>query len=134
VIFAVGQPISLHVDGAPNVALYGSTSVPGGSLTQLNANTYELHWNTGESIVVSYQGWYIDWGVKLGPHDAAGSVQGLLGSHGGPSGEFHLPDGTALPHLPSNAEIVGQYADAWRVPGGHSLIDSHSFVDHHAVL
>lgn len=125
VVFALGRPISLHVDGAPDTMLYvdGAHSIPGGMLTRLSSNTYQLAWNTGETIVVSYQGDYLDWGVSLGPDDGPGSVQGLLGSHSGQGTDFHLPDGTILPQPLSNEEIVGAYADAWRVAAGYSLLD-----------
>jgi hypothetical protein len=42
-------------------------------------------------------------------------VQGLLGSHAGRATDFQLPDGTVLPQPLSDAEILGAFADAWRV-------------------
>lgn len=122
VTFAIGQPISLHVDGAPDTALLvnGVQAVPGGTLAQLSSNTYQLTWNTGQSITVSYHGDWLDWGIALAPHDGAGSVQGLLGSHSGQGTEFRLPDGTALPQHLSNEQIVGFYADAWRAADMHA--------------
>ena len=128
VTFAIGRPISLHVDGAPDTALHvdGTQAVPGGTLAQLSSNTYQLTWATGQSVIVSYHGGdWLDWGVALAPQDGPGSVQGLLGSHSGQGTEFQLPDGTVLPHPLSNEEIVGLFADAWRVehdthpPAGH---------------
>ena len=65
--------------------------------------------------------------MSLGPNDQAGSVKGLLGSHSGPGTDFQLPDGTVLAQPLSNEQIVGAYADAWRVAGS-------SFFDHHGVL
>jgi len=128
VTFAVGQAISLHVDGAPDTTLHGGVqAIPDGTLAQLSSGTYQLTWNTGQAIVVSYHGndW-LDWGVALGPHDGAGSVRGLLGSHSGQGTDFQLPDGTILHQPLSNEDIVGFYADAWRVsPDGSPVGDSH---------
>ncbi|GEP58434.1 beta strand repeat-containing protein [Reyranella soli] len=129
VTFAVGQAISLHVDGAPDIALHGGgvQAIPGGTLAQLSSGTYQLTWNTGQAVIVSYHGndW-LDWGVALGPHDGAGSVRGLLGSHSGQGTDFQLPDGTILHQPLSNEDIVGFYADAWRVsPDGSPVGDSH---------
>jgi len=53
--------------------------------------------------------------VALAPQDGPGSVQGLLGTHSGQGTEFQLPDGAILTHPLSNEEIVGRFADAWRV-------------------
>lgn len=55
-------------------------------------------------------------------HDGPGSVQGLLGSNNGQATDFHLPDGTVLPQPLSNEEIVGFFADAWRVAPGEDLL------------
>ena len=78
VTFAIGRPISLHVDGAPDTALHvnGTQAVPGGTLAQLSSNTYQLTWATGQSVIVSYHGGdWLDWGVALAPRDGPGSVQ-----------------------------------------------------------
>jgi hypothetical protein len=50
-------------------------------------------------------------------------VQGLLGAHSAPWSYLHLGDGPAVRQAWSNAEIVGAYADAWRV--AHSLFEHH---------
>lgn len=118
VTFAVGKAISLQVDGAPGTTLHGGgmQAIPGGTLAQLSSSTFQLTWNTGQAVIVSYHGSdWLDWGVALGPHDGAGSVRGLLGSHSGPGTDFQLPDGTVLHQPLSNEDIVGFYADAWRV-------------------
>jgi hypothetical protein len=131
VTFAIGQPISLHVDGAPDTALHvgGSQAVPGGTLVQLSSNTYQLTWATGQAITVTYHSDWLDWGVALAPQDGPGSVQGLLGSHSGQGTEFQLPDGTVLSHPLSNEEIVGRFADAWRVD--HDMHPPASSQTHH---
>ena len=132
VTFAIGRPISLHVDGAPDTALHvsGTQAVPGGMLAQLSSNTYQLTWATGQAVTVSYHGDWLDWGVALAPQDGPGSVQGLLGTHSGQGTEFQLPDGTILQHPLSNEEIVGRFADAWRVDHDmHSPASYHTHQD-----
>ena len=136
VTFAVGRPISLHVDGAPDATLNvsGTQSVPGGTLAQLSSNTYQLTWATGQSVIVSYHGGdWLDWGVALAPQDGPGSVQGLLGTHSGQGTEFQLPDGAILQHPLSNEEIVGRFADAWRVEHEAHPLASHQ-AHHDAIL
>ena len=134
VTFAIGRPISLHVDGAPDTALHvsGTQAVPGGTLAQLSSNTYQLTWATGQAVTVSYHGDWLDWGVALAPQDGPGSVQGLLGSHSGQGMEFQLPDGTVLQHPLSNEEIVGRFADAWRVD--HDMHSPASYHTHHDAI
>ena len=131
VTFAIGRPISLHVDGAPDTSLHvsGTQAVPGGTLAQLSSNTYQLTWATGQAVTVSYHGDWLDWGVALGPQDGPGSVQGLLGTHSGQGTEFQLTDGTVLQHPLSNEEIVGRFADAWRVD--HDMHAPASYLAHH---
>jgi len=134
VTFAIGRPISLHVDGAPDTALHvsGTQAVPDGTLAQLSSNTYQLTWATGQAIIVSYHGDWLDWGVALAPQDGPGSVQGLLGTHSGQGTEFQLPDGTVLAHPLSNEEIVGRFADAWRVD--HDMHPPASYHTHHDAI
>jgi hypothetical protein len=136
VIFAVGQPITLHIDGAPDTVLRGDAeqSIPGGTFTPLSADTWRVTWNTGETIVVSQHGISLDWQVAPGPHDDLASVQGLLGTHSAPWSYLHLPDGTDIRQAYSNDQMVGAYADAWRVAHDASLLDHHAVWNHHAVL
>ena len=65
----------------------------------------------------------MDWSVALAPHDGPGSVQGLLGSHSGRANDFRLPDGSVLRQPLSDDEILGVFADAWRVAPGASLLN-----------
>jgi T5SS/PEP-CTERM-associated repeat protein len=126
VVFETGQPILLEANGGPATMLSpdGTQNVPGGMLSQISPNTYQLHWNSGETITVAYGPSSIDWSVTLGANDQAGSVKGLLGSHSGPGTDFQLPDGTVLAQPLTNEQIVGTFADAWRV-SGHSYFDLH---------
>ncbi|GEP58585.1 beta strand repeat-containing protein [Reyranella soli] len=122
VIFAVGKPITLHVDGAPDIVLKGDVAhaLEGGTLTPLSADTWRVAWNSGEVITVSEHGISLDWQVSA--HDQA-SVQGLLGPHNAPWSYVNLPDGTMLRQAWSNDQIVGAYADGWRA--AHSLFEHH---------
>ena len=52
-------------------------------------------------------------------------MKGLLGSNSGWATDFQLPDGTVL-HHPSDAEILGVFADAWRVAPDASLLGDSS--------
>ena len=131
VSFAVGRANPVYIDGAPDTTLHigDVQSLAGGTLTQLSAASYRLAWNTGESVTVTFQeGYdgYMDWTVALAPHDGPGSVQGLLGSHGGQANDFQLPDGSVLRQPLSDDEILGVFADAWRVAPGTSLLDDRS--------
>lgn len=122
VIFAVGKPVTLHVEGAPDVVLKGDVphALSGGTLTPLSADTWRVAWNSGEVITVSEHGISLDWQVSA--HDPS-SVQGLLGPHSAPWSYVNLPDGTMLRQAYSNDQIVGAYADGWRA--AHSLFEHH---------
>jgi hypothetical protein len=50
-------------------------------------------------------------------------MQGLLGSNSGQVNDFQLPDGTILPQPLLEGELLGQFAGAWRVTPGTSLLD-----------
>jgi hypothetical protein len=123
VSFAFGRDALLHVDGAADGGLQvgGVQSFAGGSLAQLAANVYQLRWDTGRSVTVTDQGGYLDWTVGLGAQDGPGSVKGLLGGNSGQDSDFALPNGTVL-NRPSEAEILGVFAEAWRIAPGASLL------------
>src|SRR5216684_8284883 len=130
VTFAVGRANPVYIDGAADTTLQvGATqSLADGTLARLSAATYRLTWNTGESVTVAVtgQGGWLDWSVGLGPQDGAGSVQGLLGSDSGQATDFQLPNGSVLPQPLSADQILGGFADAWRVAPGASLFDDRS--------
>ena len=126
VTFAVGRENVVHVDGAPDTALRPGVAqtLAGGTLTEVSDDTYRLDWHGGESITVTDTGTYLDWTVALGPHDGPGSVRGLLGSNTGQTNDdFQLQDGTVLAQPLSGAEILSEFADAWTVAPGASLLD-----------
>jgi RTX calcium-binding nonapeptide repeat (4 copies) len=125
--FAVGRDRLVHVDGIADARLPadGVQRFAGGTLAQLSDNVYQLSWSAGRSVTITDHGSYLDWVVGLGSQDGPGSVKGLLGSNSGWSTDFQLPDGTILYH-PNDAEILGVFADAWRVAPGASLLDDSS--------
>jgi hypothetical protein len=128
VTFATGRANPVYVDGAPDTALQmgAAQSLAGGTLTEIFPGAWQLTWNTGQSVTVTEQDGYLDWSVSLGPHDGPGSVQGLLGSDSGRATDFQLPNGTVLPQPLSSDELLGSFADAWRVAPGTSLLDDMS--------
>jgi fibronectin-binding autotransporter adhesin len=121
-IFEVGKPITLHVDGATDTVLTPNANhaFSGGTLTAVSPDTWRVVWNSGEVITVSEHGISLDWQVSA--HDPA-SVQGLLGPNSAPWSYQHLPDGTLMRQAYNNDQIVGAYADGWRV--AHSLFEHH---------
>jgi T5SS/PEP-CTERM-associated repeat protein len=124
VVFAIGGN-TLTVDGAPDTLGIGEVqSFEEGNLKHLSAATWQVTWTGGESVTVTDSGACLDWTVALGPNDGPGSVQGLLGSHSGQANDFQLPDGTVLPQPLGEADILGVFADAWRVAPETSLFDS----------
>jgi T5SS/PEP-CTERM-associated repeat protein len=122
VIFEVGKPITLHVEGAADTVLtpYANHAFSGGTLTVVSADTWRVAWTSGEVITVSEHGISLDWQVSA-PDPA--SVQGLLGPNSAPWSYLNLPDGTMMRHAWSNDQIVGAYADGWRV--ADSLFEHH---------
>jgi T5SS/PEP-CTERM-associated repeat protein len=126
VTFAVGRANPVYIDGAATALQVGAAqSLADGTLARLSSAAYRLTWNTGESLTVAVtgQGGWLDWSVGLGPQDGAGSVQGLLGSNSGQATDFQLPNGSVLPQPLSSDQILGGFADAWRVAPGASLFD-----------
>ena len=121
--FAVGRDNLVHVDGTADAGLQagGVQGFAGGSLARLSANVYQLSWIAGRTVTITDRGDYLDWAVGLGSQDGPGSIKGLLGSNSGWTTDFQLPDGTVL-HQPSDAEILGVFADAWRVAPGASIL------------
>src|SRR5262249_46575799 len=125
VTFAVGRADMVYIDGAADTALHAGVTqslAGGGSLAQLTDAVYQLSWRTGEIFTVTHQDGFLDWTVGLGAQDGPGSVRGLLGSNSGRDTDFQLPDGTVLRN-PSDADLLGVFADAWRVTPGNSLLD-----------
>jgi len=125
VTVALGRANPLYVNGTPDTLGVGEVqSFEGGTLSRLSPNSYRLAWSAGESVTVTdVNDTYLDWTVGLGPQNGPGSVHGLLGSGTGQAMDFQLPDGTVLAQPLSEQEILGVFADAWRVAPGASLFD-----------
>ncbi len=100
----------------------GSLLLGGGSLTATTARDVVLAWTDGRQMAVRDMGEWLDIALLLGPQDGAGTVRGLLGTNSGMGAEFRTPDGTLLGTRLSAAEIMGVYADAWRVASGRLLL------------
>src|SRR5262249_6138527 len=125
VTFAVRRADMVYIAGAVDPRLHSGVAqrrAGGGSLTQLAEAVYQLSWRTGEVFTVTHQDGFLDWTVGLGAQDGPGSVRGLLGSNSGRDSDFQLPDGTVLRN-PSDGDILGVFAEAWRVTPGNSLLD-----------
>jgi T5SS/PEP-CTERM-associated repeat protein len=122
VIFEVGKPITLHVEGKADTVLTPNAdhAFSGGTLIAVSADTWRVALNSGEIITISEHGISLDWQVTA--HDPA-SVQGLLGPNSAPWSYVKLPDDMIVRHAWSNDQIVGAYADGWRV--AHSLFEHH---------
>ncbi|HTB39460.1 MAG TPA: VWD domain-containing protein, partial [Reyranella sp.] len=127
VTFAVGRANPVYINGVADTGLQvGATqNLADGTLARLSSTTYRLTWSGGESLTVAVtgQGGWLDWSVGLGPHDGPGSVQGLLGSNSGQATDFQLPNGSVLQPPLSTDQILGSFAEAWRVAPGASLFD-----------
>ena len=123
--FTVGATNLISVDGVADTTLNASNPVQalgGGSLHELSPNTFMLSWNSGESLVVTDTGTYLNSSTSLGPQNGPGSVQGLLGGDSGQANDFQLPDGTVLTQPLDQSTLLGQFAQGWSVSPGQSLL------------
>jgi hypothetical protein len=102
---------------APRVTL-----LDGGDVVMVSPKTYQIDWTGGESLTVTNAGIYFDLSMRLGARDGPGSVQGLLGSNGVRASDFQLADGTVLTPPVTDSELLGKFADAWRVAPIQSML------------
>ena len=125
VTFAINRPQTVWVDGNPYTLVPNTAiSLSGGTLTELTPFSYQLNWNTGESITVTNYSNFLGLSASLGPNGILnGGVQGLLGTNINQQQDFTLPDGTVLPQPLTSAELYGEFANAWRVTQADSLLD-----------
>ena len=124
VTFAIGRAETVWVDGTPSsVGPANPVALSGGKITQTGPDTYEVAWDTGETLTVVNDGTYLDLSVGLGANDGPGSVVGLVGPDEGQANDFMLPDGTVLQQPLSTAELYQTFANAWRVTQATSLFD-----------
>ena len=91
-------------------------------LLRVSADSYKLIWHTGETLNVTDHGAFFDLSAALSTAALPGSVQGLLGSDTGRATDFSLPDGTVLAQPVATSELLGVFADAWRVDPSQSLL------------
>lgn len=116
---------SVWINGAIShgVSSPGQTlALDGGALTRTGQASYRVDWSGGESLSVSNQGSYFDEIVSLGPTDGPNSVKGLLGRNTSRATDIALADGTVLEN-PSEADLLGLYAQSWSLPQSGSLLD-----------
>lgn len=125
VTFDVTRADTVWVDGQA-VALSQGTpyALNGGTLTMLSSNSWEIDWNTGETLQVTSSDGYLNYTVGLASNAAPDSVEGLLGNdNGNPANDLALPDGTVLQQPLSYATLYTTFANAWRITQAGSLLD-----------
>ncbi|HEY1935546.1 MAG TPA: VWD domain-containing protein [Acetobacteraceae bacterium] len=127
VTFGLDRTDVVWVDGVPQNLVNGQTiTLSGGTVTQVSSASFQVNWNTGESMQVTDAGSYLNMNLTLAATDGPGSVQGLLGSDTGQANDFQLADGTVLAQPLASSQLYGEFANAWRVTsgaGGNSLLD-----------
>ncbi len=123
--FGLGRANFVLVNGtAVNLALNAPDLLSGGELTQVDAQTYKVVWNTGEVLTVTNSGSFLNVAASAGPNGTPGSIVGLatLSAATTAGNDLTLPDGTVLSGPITTAELA-QFANAWRVPQQFSLFD-----------
>ncbi len=121
VTFSLAGGVS--VDGVADALSAGTPQVlAGGSLVAYDPASYAITWATGEVAYISDTYGYFDVSIRLGPDDGPGSVQGLMGSHGGPGSDVQLADGTVLDPALGTDELTRRLSQSWQVAPGQSLL------------
>jgi hypothetical protein len=116
-VWVDGAPINLVVNGTP-------VDLGPGTLQQLTANSWELRYDSGETVIVTKNDTYLNVDLTLTPHAKPGAVQGLLGNDSGSlTSEFTLPNGTVLAQPLSYTDLYTTGANAWRLTQASSLLD-----------
>jgi len=123
VLFDLGGGVTVNgvADTAPGTS-YATQLFDGGKLVMVSPDTYQIDWTNGEALTVSNEGICFNLGITLSAGDGPDSVQGLLGSDSGQASDFQLPDGTVLAPPVSDSELLGEFADAWRVAPDQSML------------
>ncbi len=113
------------IDGHPASLSAGNhlVTLASGQIIELSPKSYQVVWDTGETLDVTDAGPCLNVTASLSPKDGPGSVEGLLGSDSGWDDDFQLPDGAILDPQISTGEIDGVFADAWRVSDATSLFN-----------
>ena len=123
--FGVGRANTVLVNGtAVDLSLNTPDLLSGGELTQVDAQTYKVVWNTGEVLTVTNSGSFLNVSASAGPNGTPGSIVGLatLSAATTAGNDLTLPDGTVLSGPITTGELA-QFANAWRVPQQFSLFD-----------
>jgi hypothetical protein len=129
-----GNAVRFDLDGSVRVnsaidtelGTVGSVeAIEGGSIRHTASDRYVVDWSTGERLSIVNRGVYFDETFTLSSKDGAGSVAGLLGTNTNQETDIQLADGTVL-DAPTQAQLLGAYADSWSVAGGHSLLTDSS--------
>jgi hypothetical protein len=125
VTFALGRTGTVWVNGAEaSLSASAPLQLSGGTLQQISGASWQIVWNTGETLTVSNAGSFLNVDTTLAANASAGSVQGLLGTDSGsPATDLALPDGTVISQPVSYAELYTTYANAWRITQAASLFD-----------
>ncbi len=112
-----GTPITLANDGTP-------TDLGAGTLQQLTPTSWQILYDSGETVLVTNEGTFLDVDTTIPTNAANNSVEGLLGNYNGnPTNDLALPDGAILSQPLSSAQLYTTFADAWRVTDATSLLD-----------
>jgi von Willebrand factor type D domain len=126
VTFDLSRQAVVWVDGHPVTLAPGGTPIDlgQGTLQELTASSWAIRWDSGETLLVTNEGSFLDVHTTLTPKAAAGTVQGLLGSHNhNLTNEFVLPNGTLLQQPLSFTDLYTTWANAWRLTQAASLLD-----------
>jgi hypothetical protein len=112
-----GTPITLANDGTP-------TDLGAGTLQQLTPTSWQILYDSGETVLVTNEGTFLDVDTSIPANAPSNSVEGLLGNYNGnAANDLALPDGTVLQQPLSSAQLYTTFADAWRVTDASSLLD-----------
>jgi hypothetical protein len=125
--FDADSPNPVAVNGAADTAISASNPIQtfsGGTLAELSPTTFQIDWNTGQSLTIQDEGDYFDTSVSLGTQNGPGSVQGLLGADTGQANDFQLANGAVLQQPLSSAALLDDMAGAWNVNGAASLFSA----------
>ena len=108
------------------VSLGGNSALAlaGGEIRMLGAQDFEVTYDTGEAVEVSYAGSYLNVQVNLPSQYPTDTLTGLLGANDPKKvNDLLLPDGSVLSGQVSAATLYGEYANDWRLTNTDTLFD-----------
>ena len=133
VTFAWSRANTVLVDGAATTLSMANPTLTlsGGTITEVSPTMFNVSWNTGETMTVSYtSSWasflpsFIDITDGIPGNAGPGAYAGLQGEDEGTQNDIQLADGQVLPQPVSTAELYGEYANSWAVTPATSLFDA----------